>query len=151
MFVGFRVSAFTRSLRKQVLSTPKFFLFDLGVRHGAAGLTPSEDVALANPGPLFEQWVGIELWKRLSYLGQGKLHHQRTKDGAEVDFIIEYESELTPVEVKWTERPTLQDARHLRTFLDERPGQTRHGYVVCRCPRPLRLEERITALPWFCL
>ena len=35
----------------------------------------------ANPGPVFEQWVGIELWKRLQYLGTGKLHYLRTKAG----------------------------------------------------------------------
>ena len=151
IFVGFRVPAFTRCPRKNLLSTPKFFFFDLGVRHGVAGLKPSADVVLAGPGPLFEQWVGIELWKRLRYLGEGKLHHLRTKAGAQVDFIIECGGELTPVEVKWTERPTPQDARHVRAFLDENPGQSKHYYVVCRCLRPLRLDERITALPWFCL
>jgi hypothetical protein len=34
-----------------------------------------------------EQWVGVELWKRLTYLGDGSLSHFRTKDGAEVDFV----------------------------------------------------------------
>lgn len=68
MFVGFRVPVFTKSPRKKLLSTPKFLFFDLGVRHAAAGLTPSGDLVNASPGPLLEQWVGIELWKRLQYL-----------------------------------------------------------------------------------
>jgi predicted AAA+ superfamily ATPase len=42
----------------------------------------------ADPGFVFEQWVGIELRKRMKYLGSGKLHYQRSKGGAEVDFII---------------------------------------------------------------
>jgi predicted AAA+ superfamily ATPase len=42
MFVGIRIPAYTRSPRKNLLSTPKFLLFDLGVRHAAAGLTPSD-------------------------------------------------------------------------------------------------------------
>jgi hypothetical protein len=151
MFVGFRVEAFSRSPRKSLLSTPKFLFFDLGVRHAAAGLTPTREVVKGNPGPIFEQWVGIELWKRLQYLGEGKLYHLRTKDGSEVDFIIERAGALTPVEVKWNERPTVGDARHLLTFMEENPKHARHGFLVCRCPRPLQLHEKVTALPWNCL
>ena len=151
MFVGFRVEAFSRSSRKTLLSTPKFLFFDLGVRHAAAGLSATPNVVKVSPGSFFEQWVGIELWKRLQYLGQGKLHHLRTKDGAEVDFIIEREGTLTPIEVKWSEKPTGQDARHLLTFLEEHPKQAKQGYLVCRCSRPAQLHEQITALPWFCL
>ena len=151
MFVGFRVEAFSRSPRKTLLSTPKFLFFDLGVRHAAAGLTATPDVVKTNPGPFFEQWVGIELWKRLQYLGEGKLYHMRTKDGAEVDFIIERGGTLTPIEVKWSEKPSVQDARHLLTFMEEHPKLAKQAYIVCRCPRPMQLHEKVTALPWFCL
>jgi len=151
MFLGFRLPAFSGSLRKNLLTTDRFLFFDLGIRHAAAGLRPHADVVLANPGPLFEQWVGIELWKRLQYLGTGMLHYLRTHDGAEVDFIVDHGGRLAPVEVKWTERPTLTDARHLLTFLREHPKKARHGYIVCRCDRPLRLHDQVTALPWFCL
>ena len=151
MFVGIRVPAFAISPRKNLLATPKFMFFDLGVRHAAAGLNPSPDLVKAHPGPVFEQWVGIELWQRLQYLGAGKLYHQRSRDGAEVDFIIEHSGCLTPVEVKWTENPTVNDARHLLAFIQEKKPAAKHGYVICRCPRPLQLHDHITALPWFCL
>jgi len=151
MFLGFRLPAFSGSDRKNLLSTDRFLFFDLGVRHAAAGLAAGLDTVRANPGPLFEQWVGLELWKRLQYLSHGKLHYLRTKDGAEVDFIIEHGGRLAPVEVKWTERPALTDARHLLTFLREHPKKARHGYIICRCDRPLRLHDKVTALPWFCL
>lgn len=151
MFMGFRVTAFTGSPRKSLLSTGRFCFFDIGVRHAAAELPLETAAVLANPGPVFEQWVGIELWKRLKYLGAGKLHYLRTKAGAEVDFIIEREGKLTPIEVKWTDRPALSDARHLMTFLGEHPRQARHGYIICRCRAPLCLHDQVTALPWFCL
>jgi len=151
MFVGFRIPAFSGSQRKGLLSTPRFYLFDLGVRHAAAGLSPSRDTVLADPGPLFEQWVGIELWKRLQYLQEGQLSYLRTKDGAKIDFIIEHAGEITPIEVKWTENPTLADARHLLKFLEEQDGKANHAYVICRCAFPMQLHPRVTALPWFCL
>jgi len=151
MFMGFRVTAFSGSARKSLLSTERFLFFDLGVRNAAAELPLEAALAKADPGPLFEQWVGIELWKRLQYLGGGKLHYLRTKAGAEVDFIIARERKLVPIEVKWTENPALPDARHLLAFLAENPKHAKHGYLICRCRHPLALHEKITALPWFCL
>jgi hypothetical protein len=68
-----------------------------------------------------------------------------------VDFIIERNGALVPIEVKWTENPGPQDARHLRTFLQEHPKEAPRGFIVCRCPDVLEIEERVTALPWFCL
>ncbi|MFA6032542.1 MAG: AAA family ATPase, partial [Myxococcota bacterium] len=99
MFIGMHIPAYSGSKRKNVLSTPKFMFFDLGIRNAAAGLKISKDVVAANPGPLFEQWVGIELFNRIQYLGEGSLHYQRTRDGAEIDYIIEREGRLTPIEV----------------------------------------------------
>jgi predicted AAA+ superfamily ATPase len=151
MFVGFRIEPFTGSSRKQVLGTPRFYFFDLGVRHAAAELVPAADTVLANPGPVFEQWVGIELWKRLQYLAAGRLRYFRTKGGLEVDFVIERGSRVTPVEVQWTDRPSRHDARHLIAFLDDQGTRASRGYLVCRCPRPLQLERRVTALPWWAL
>jgi predicted AAA+ superfamily ATPase len=148
MFVGFPVPAWTRSRRGNLLRTPRFFFFDLGVRHAAAGLAPGADTVRADAGPLFEQWVGIELWKRLQYLGKGGLYHLRSRDGAEIDFVVEQGNRLVPLEAKWTANPSLRDARHLLSFLDEHPGRADMGYIVCRCPRPLQLHEKITALPW---
>jgi predicted AAA+ superfamily ATPase len=72
----------------------------------------------------------------------------RTKDGAEVDYIIEHGGEIIPIEVKWTENPTTSDARHLRTFMAEQNGKAKRGYVVCRCARPMQLDTNITAIPW---
>jgi len=121
------------------------------VRHAAAGLTPSRDTALADAGPIIEQCVGLELWKRLQYLQDGQLSFLRTKDGAEIDFIIEKGGVVPPIEVKWTERPSLSDARHLLPFLQEQGPKAPHGYIICRCAYPIHLHPQITALPWFCL
>lgn len=147
MFIGFQIPAYSVSHRKNLLSTPRFFFFDLGIRHAASGVTPDRNLVRADPGKYFEQWVGIEIWKRLQYRGEGQLHYLRTKDGAEVDFIVELDGELIPLEVKWTRAPSLRDVTHLAYFLKENP-RAKKGYLICRCPRPARITESITALPW---
>jgi len=147
MFVGFTVPGFSGSPRKGLLSTPRFFFFDLGVRHAAAGMRPGAVAVQAAPGPVFEQWVGAELYRRLRYLGEGTLSYLRTKGGAEIDYILDYQDQLVPIEVKWTEHPTVRDTRHLRRFLDEQ-ARAERAFVVCRCPHPQQLTERIQAIPW---
>lgn len=148
MFIGYRIPGYSQSDRKKLLSTPKFTFFDLGVRHAAAGLIPSLNIVKANPGPFFEQWVGIEILKRLQYLGEGKLFHYRTKDGAEIDYLIQLKNTLIPVEVKWTENPTKTDARHLIEFLKENKSKSKTGFIVCRCSHPQQITNNITAIPW---
>lgn len=149
MFVGFRVPAFTGSPRRNLLGHARFCFFDLGVRHAAAGLRPGVDTVLADPGSCFEQWVGLELFRRIGYAGRGSLSYFRTRDGMEIDYILEFDGRLTPFEVKWTENPDPIDARHVRTFLQEHPKKATQGFVVCRCPRPAKLVENVTAIPWW--
>jgi hypothetical protein len=51
------------------------------------------------------------------------------------------------VEVKWTDRPTAGDVRHVEIFLSEYPS-AEVGYLVCRVPRKTKLGDRVFALPW---
>ena len=151
MFIGFRVPAFAKSPRKNILSTPRFFFFDTGVRHAAAGTEPGRAVVRANPGPVFEQWIAQELWKRIGYLQQGKLFHYRTKAGAEIDFIVELNGLLIPLEVKWTEHPSAKDARHIVEFISDMQGKAEEGYIVCRCSRAMQIHDRVKAIPYWAL
>lgn len=148
-FVGGWLRPYSRPGRKQLLSTPRFLIFDTGVRNAAAGLALTRRT-LASEGPrLLEQWVGLELSYRASYRGQGdKVSFWRTRSDAEVDFVWEGRSEDVPIEVKWTARPQPGDARHLESFLDEYPQRARSALVVCRCERPQQLSERVVAVPW---
>lgn len=151
MFVGFRVPAFSKSKRKHIVATPKFYFFDTGVRHAAAGADPSRPLVALDPGRVFEQWVAQELWKRLGYLHQGALYYFRTKSGVGVDFVVEHNGVYIPVEVKWTEYPTSKDARHVLDFMRDVSGRCDHGYIVCRCPRPMEIAEKVTAIPYWLL
>ena len=151
MFVGVRLPAYSGSARKALLSTPRFVLFDLGIRHAASGARPSVDLVRADPGRYFEQWVVLELWKRIQYLGAGRLSFYRTRGGAEIDVMVERpDGDIVPVEIKWTQRPAPGDARHVEAFVREHSAAT-EGFVVCRCPRPMRLTRHVTAIPWFAL
>ena len=140
---------YARGSRKRLLTTPRFFFFDLGVRNAAAELPLTGGVTSNEGGPLLEHWVGQELIARASYLGTShRISFWRTSTGVEVDFVWEGPNEDVPIEVKWTERPRPEDARHLEKFLDEHPLRAKRGVLVCRCPEPQQLAERVRAIGW---
>ena len=133
------------STRRRLSKASKYILFDLGIRRSCAHEgTQLPDTYL---GQLFEQWVGLELIRLARLHGpQWRIQHWRDSNGAEIDWVILQDQRMIPIEVKWTETPTLKDARHLKTFLQE--YQIPCGYIVCRTPRPVQLSDTILALPW---
>lgn len=148
-FVGYWIAPYARPGRKQLLSTPRFLFFDLGVRNAAAELPLSRDLLKTQAGSLFEQLVLLELVARTAYLGSGhRVAFWHTRHGAEVDAVVETPRRDIPIEVKWTENPRPTDARHLELFLDAYAARAKHGLLICRVPRAMKLTDRVTAIPW---
>lgn len=136
----------TSSTRRKLTRSDKYLFFDMGVRRIAA----REDRRLipVRFGQLFEQWVGLELLRGIrTSPGANRLRFWRDPDGPEVDWLIDHEGVYTPIEVKWSDNPGKAEARHLKTFIQEYPT-SEFAYVVCRCPRKIKLADRVIALPW---
>ncbi len=145
--VAERVEPITRSrTRKKLTRASRYLLFDLGVRRLAAG--EGTRLHARRKGELFEQFVGLEVL-RLCRLRRPKarMGFWRDPDGPEVDWVVEHEGRLLPLEVKLTDRPTAADARHLAVFLDEYNAPA--GLVICTAPRAIRLSRTVTAVPWW--
>jgi uncharacterized protein len=131
--------------RRRVIKACKYLFFDLGVRRIAAaeGIQPSEKIM----GQWFEQFIGLVLLRHARITShKTTLHFWRDLEGREVDWVINMPDKIIPIEVKWTDKPTLKDARHLKTFLQD--YEQEKGYVVCRCSKARKLDEHITAIPW---
>lgn len=133
------------STRRRLVKSCKYLFFDLGVRRVAAreGTKPPK----ATMGFLLEQMVGLELLHLARSMGKRiTLNFWRDLEGREVDWILSYEDKILPIEVKWTDNPSIQDAHHLKTFLKD--YNLKHGYIVCQCKRLRRLDDQIVAMPW---
>lgn len=141
------IMPYTRSTtRKKLSKTKKYLFFDMGVRRVAA--REGSSLPLEYMGYLFEQFVALELLRQFrSTQKRTSLYYWRDPDGPEVDWVLEKEHTLIPIEVKWTTRPTEHDARHLTLFLNEYP-QASCGYIICRADRKIKLTDRIYAVPW---
>ncbi|MFA6507033.1 MAG: ATP-binding protein [Treponemataceae bacterium] len=149
-YIGLRIPAFSRS-RKKITSSPRFLIFDTGIRNALAQLPLNNSLLSLDAGHLFEQSVLIELFYRCAYHGRDfRLSTWRTATGAEVDAVIETPDEVIPIEIKWTDSPQKKDIRHLETFLDLHRPLSARAYIICRVDKPRKLSETITALPWTC-
>lgn len=134
------------SARRRLIKTPKYLFCDLGLRRMAAeeGDKPPQE----HWGRLFEQFVGLELlrYSKLNY-SKSRVYFWRDANGPEVDWILAQNEQFIPIEVKWTDNPTLKDAKHLQLFCDEYANAP-NAYIVCRTPHKVKLADKIFALPW---
>jgi predicted AAA+ superfamily ATPase len=132
--IGFHLPPWTRTVRKELAGSSKFYLFDNGVTSALReNLTdpPTGDVL----GSLFEQFVIQQVRAILSYQGfEGSFSFWRARGGNEVDLIISRGSKpILAVEIKNTSRPSRIDYAGLRSFSDEYPKVP--GILVSRQPR----------------
>jgi predicted AAA+ superfamily ATPase len=132
--------------RRRLSKSAKFIFFDMGTRRMAARDAVTQTSKIY--GEWFEQWVGLELLHLLRITApQAKLRYWQDHTGPEIDYVIEHEQKFLPIEVKWTQTPTLKDARHFSKFIEEYDCIT-PGIIICRCVKPLLLTEHVLALPW---
>ena len=132
--------------RRRLTKSPKYLFFDMGLRRIAAG----EGLRLPQKyfGSLFEQFIGIELLKLIRlFAPQAKLRYWRDHAGPEVDYVIEFNRQYCPIEVKLTDKPSTGDAKHLRKFMQEYECHDT-GYVICTTPSALALYDNVLAIPW---
>jgi predicted AAA+ superfamily ATPase len=145
--IGIKLQAYSKSVRRRLRSTPKFYLFDLGVLNTLERQLRSTPDKVRR-GRLFEHFIVLETDRLLRYLStDGRAFFWRTKDGQEVDLLIEDRGVLiAAVEIKSSSVITPQYFSGLRAFADEHPSVPR--YVVADVPEGFELQDLATVLPW---
>jgi predicted AAA+ superfamily ATPase len=113
--IGFRVLPFEPlELTENLIKHPRFYFFDVGIYNSLVGnFTPSLD----RVGVLCEQLVFTQLlhsaWAKDKEI---KISSFRTRNGIEVDFIIELENTVIAIEVKHSDNIGTSDCESLVYF-----------------------------------
>lgn len=110
------VQPFFKNKNKEITKQPKIYFIDSGLRNIIA-----KEFDINFNGKLFENYVFTELLK-LDFAPK----YWRTKSKLEIDFIIELNSEITPIEVKITSPENVE--RNLRTFIETH--KTKKAFVI---------------------
>jgi len=138
-----RLPAYAVNRTKRLIKTPKLYWGDTGVALHLSG-TPEPD------GPHLENLVLHDLlaW-RDARLDRAEVGYWRTAVGEEVDFIIEAQGRLLPIEIKAGARPRLGDAAHLRSFRAEYQETARRGLLLHTGDSVEWLTPDVLAAPWW--
>lgn len=129
-----RVSPFFRNIRKEITKAPVAYFYDVGLRNYAIGLYGGL-IHSRDAGFVFQNFV-LNLLRERFVPSPGDIHFWRTKDRAEVDFVIDLGQGILPVEVKFKEMKRPQFGRSLRSFINK--YQPELAWVI-----NLELNERI--------
>jgi predicted AAA+ superfamily ATPase len=124
----------------------KLLFLDIGlVPHPVEPILDTEDLTLINRGVLAEQFVGQELVAyTLPYQRAALYYWKREKKDAEaeVDFVIEVDNQIIPIEVK---AGTTGRLRSLKQFISEKNAPL--GLRISEAP--LALEDNILSVPFY--
>lgn len=158
---------YANSALKRAIKTPKLYFRDTGLAaYLTRWLTPETLATGAMSGEFFETFVISEILKSYSnrgldyryfvsyYRGKDKKkvkkNGEETYEEAEIDFIIEQNGILYPIEIKQSSNVSA-DMTSAFQILDKIPEKKRGtGAVVCMCSMPGSLRENVLQIPyWF--
>jgi len=145
-----RIDPYLKNSRKRILSSPRYYFFDIGVRNSLARLPLDKNTVNAQKGILFEHAVVLEIIRRVRILNKNyKVCFWRTSGGAEVDCVIDLGNSVIPIEIKASKFIAMSELKGLKSFLADYNRVARRGYVITMAERKEKLAENITAVPWF--
>jgi predicted AAA+ superfamily ATPase len=138
-----RLPAYAVNRTKRLIKAPKLYWGDTGVALHLSGLDAPQGAHLENV-----ILNDILAW-RDSRLETADVMYWRTATGEEVDFVVEAEGKLLPIEVKSSPRPRLGDAKHLLSFRAEYGKKSRAGLLLHTGSQMEWLAPGILAAPWW--
>jgi len=107
------ISPFSTNPSKELTKAPICYFKDIGLRNYAAG----EFGNINDYGFVFQNFIYLqlsELAKRYDF----SIHFWRTKDRAEVDFILQKGRQIIPIEVKYKNINTFEITKAMRNFIE---------------------------------
>lgn len=149
--VIYLLSPYFRNFGKRLFKAPKVYMVDTGLLAALLGYRNGMEI-LNGPlaGAFFETAIVSELLKWFANAGlKPALYYWRTRDGQEIDLLIEIAGKLFPAEIKLTATPTKS---HLKGF--ERIKAIMPDYLheqsllICTVEKETPLPFNTIALPW---
>ncbi len=147
------------SALKRAIKTPKLYFRDTGLAaYLTRWLTPETLANGAMSGAFFETYAISEILKSYSNAGfdyRYYVSYYRGKDKvqnkeSEIDFIIEKDGILYPIEIKSSSKVTANMTSAFEVLDKVEEKKRGMGAVICTCPAPGMLRENVLQLPvWY--
>lgn len=136
------------NITNRIIKTPKIYFLDTGLCAYLTGWdSPKSLEAGAMSGAILETYVFSEILK--SYWHNAKepnIYFYRDKDAKEVDFILEANGTIYPIEVKKTMMPASNACKNF-SVLEKLQKTMAKGVVLCLKPEISFIHKDIVSLP----
>lgn len=139
-----------RNLGKRIIKSPKLYFIDPALCSYLLGLHDRE-VLLRAPsfGNLFETMVVGDFLKRFLNFGlRPSLYYLRSRDGLEVDLVIDLASRLHLFEIKAAATVTDRHAVSLKRLVDELKSQVQSAGIISCTAESFRVTGEIMNYSW---
>ena len=149
-FQVFRVAPYHANVGKRVVKTPKAYLSDTGMACHLADADDWPTLQRRNQaGAMLETWVAGELRKLISISPtRTGLYYWRTRDGREVDFLLERGGRVAGIEVKQAARVGEHDLAGITACRDALKNSWHMGMVLYGGTEVVPLDSKIIAVPF---
>ncbi len=140
--IGFELTPFTKTKKRQAISRAKFYFFDIAVVNQ---ITQRGQVTMNSPlfGECFEHFLILECRAYLSYTRQDfSMHYWRSYDKKEVDLII---GNKLAIEFKSSKQVTSAHLTSLKSLREE--GLIKKYAIVSQDPIKREIDG-ILVIPW---
>jgi hypothetical protein len=147
-FLWRTIPSYEKTKIKSVTKMPKGNMRDSGLLHYLSAIDSRERLLRSpNFGQNFESFVMEELIKGLqaSPIGRWNYYYYRTKNGVEVDFVLEGRFGLLPLGIKAGSSASIRDVKSLSYFVESLDLPM--GMVINNDSEIKMLSERIIQVP----
>jgi len=151
LFLAFDVKPWYRNIGKRLVKAPKGYIMDTSLLCHLLQIDMAR-AAVREPhvfGHLFENFIASELLKQLSSTrGTAQLHHFRTSDHKEVDFVLEQpDGRIAGIEAKGRDAVTASDFKGLETLRQQVGSDFVCGIVLYRNNKIIPFGDKMWAVP----
>lgn len=146
-FIAHRIDPWLKSIRKRLVSHPKYYLFDTGITNALCNQYSKLNMQVR--GRRFEQFAVLQLIALNHYNRFGfEVFFWRTNVGLEIDIILVHAKKpVAAIEMKSsTTNITNSETRALCAFQAEYPDVKM--YILCPAERSRLLDSGVQIMPW---
>jgi uncharacterized protein len=139
-----------RSIGKRLVKSPKIYFLDTGLAAHLMGLSSWKEIEKSHlAGALWETYAFNQIYRALLTQGGSNppLYYWRTKDGQEVDFLIDKGGKFIAFEAKLTGAPgpdVLKGFQALNKYYGE--DALTKGFIICRVKEDFALGKHMRAI-----
>jgi predicted AAA+ superfamily ATPase len=143
---------YSSNITNRIVKTPKMYFLDTGLACFLANMdTPEVLEASYLNGAMLETYALCEILKGFWHNGENtwNLYFYRDSNKKEIDFVLEKNMTLYPIEIKKTTSPNSSDYANL-SILENTKKQVGRGAVICLGPdiMPIPNRNAVTVPIW---